>query len=60
MSNLKGKLVLITGSSKGISAPVAKDIAGQGAKAVINYASSEHVAHEVLSFINRTNGTTKK
>lgn len=57
MRNLAGKVILITGSSKGIGAQIAKDMAAQGAKVVINYINSNNEAEEVLSFIERSGGT---
>lgn len=38
---MKDKVVLITGSSKGIGAAIARNFASKGAKVVINYATNE-------------------
>lgn len=57
MSNLKNKVILITGASKGIGAHMAKAFAAQGAKVVINYANSRNRAEEVLNDITQNNGS---
>lgn len=57
MNSIKGKVVVITGASKGIGAQIARDMAGQGAKVVINYASSKHEAQKVLADIHNMGGT---
>ena len=44
MSNLKGKVVLVTGSSKGIGAATARKLADAGAKVIINYAGGKEEA----------------
>ncbi len=56
MSNLKDKVVLITGSSKGIGADMAKAFAAAGAKVVINYSSTEAAAQAVLTDIEAQGG----
>jgi 3-oxoacyl-[acyl-carrier protein] reductase len=56
MSNLKDKVVLITGASKGIGAHMAKAFSTAGAKVVINYASSETAAQALLTDIETEGG----
>ncbi|HIG43583.1 MAG: SDR family oxidoreductase [bacterium] len=47
--NLKGKVVIVTGSSSGVGAATVKLLAGMGCNVVINYASSEAAAKKVAS-----------
>ena len=53
MENLKDKVVLITGSSRGIGAAIALKVSQAGAKVIINYAGSkepaEKLAQEIIS-----------
>ncbi|KAF8533421.1 hypothetical protein BDD12DRAFT_865353 [Trichophaea hybrida] len=53
MSSLTGKIALITGSSKGIGASIARTLAARGATVVINYASSSAAAESVLASLPR-------
>ncbi|PUU94354.1 3-oxoacyl-[acyl-carrier-protein] reductase [Halanaerobium sp.] len=57
MINLKDKKVLITGSSRGIGAEIAKKMAALGAEVVINYAHSKARAEDVKSEIEAAGGT---
>src|SRR3984957_18310095 len=41
MSKLKNKVAVVTGASKGIGASIVKHFAAEGAKVVVNYASSK-------------------
>lgn len=56
MKRLKGQAALITGSSSGIGAGVAKCFASEGAKVVINYASSAQEAEDVVQAISAGGG----
>lgn len=56
MLDLKGKKVLITGSSRGIGAEMAEKMAGLGAEVVINYAHSEKRAEELKEKIEKLGG----
>uniref|UniRef100_UPI003F72C0E0 SDR family NAD(P)-dependent oxidoreductase n=1 Tax=Dyadobacter sp. TaxID=1914288 RepID=UPI003F72C0E0 len=54
---LKDKVAVVTGSSKGIGAGIAKAFAREGAKVVVNYASSRSNAEKVVSEIVHNGGT---
>ncbi len=56
MKNLSNKVILITGSSKGIGAAIAMQAAEAGAKVVINYAGSKNEADNVVSKIIKQGG----
>ncbi|HXD93057.1 MAG TPA: glucose 1-dehydrogenase [Bacteroidia bacterium] len=51
MSKLKNKVAIVTGASKGIGASIAKHFAAEGAKVVVNYASSKEAADKVVKAI---------
>src|SRR3954468_11617801 len=57
MSRLKNKVAIITGASKGIGASIAKYFAAEGAKVVVNYASSKEGADKVVKAITENGGT---
>ncbi len=56
MSNLKNKVAVVTGASKGIGASIAKHFAAAGAKVVVNYASSKEAADKVVKEITDNGG----
>ncbi|MEN0053812.1 MAG: SDR family oxidoreductase [Mucilaginibacter sp.] len=56
MKTLSEKVILITGSSKGIGAAVAKKVAGEGAKVIINYAGGAQAAEETVNEIKANGG----
>jgi len=56
MSKLKGKVAVVTGASKGIGASIAKNLAAEGAKVVVNYATSKAGADVVVDEIVKNGG----
>lgn len=57
MNKLKDKVAIVTGASKGIGASIAKYFAAEGAKVVVNYASSKEGADKVVRAITEQGGT---
>jgi len=47
----EGKVIVVTGSSRGIGKAIAKAFGNQGASVVVNYRSNEEAANEVVSAI---------
>ena len=56
MSDLKGKVAVVTGASKGIGAEIARALAAQGASVVVNYASAKDGADKVVAEISKSGG----
>jgi 3-oxoacyl-[acyl-carrier protein] reductase len=54
--NLKDKVALVTGGSRGIGRSIAATLAGAGALVVINYKSNTAAAEEVVSAITAAEG----
>lgn len=57
MSKLTNKVAVVTGASKGIGAAIATYFAAEGAKVVVNYASSKDGADHVVKTITDNGGT---
>lgn len=57
MSKLNNKVAIITGASKGIGASIAQYFAAEGAKVVVNYATSKEDADKVVKMIAENGGT---
>src|SRR5436309_15389943 len=53
---LNGKVVVVTGASKGIGAGIAKEFATEGASVIVNYASSKQDADRVGDEISKRGG----
>ena len=53
MTNLSGKVAIVTGSSRGIGRAIALQLADLGADVVINYASSPDKAEEVAELVRQ-------
>jgi 3-oxoacyl-[acyl-carrier protein] reductase len=56
MSDLKGKIAVVTGASKGIGAAIAKRLSAAGAAVVVNYSSSKADANRVVAEIKASGG----
>ena len=56
MKTLQGKTAIVTGSSRGIGAAIAKQLAAEGAHVIINYARSAELAQHVVEEIQSQGG----
>ncbi len=56
MSDLKGKVAVVTGASKGIGAGIARGFAAAGAAVVVNYASNREGADSIVADIIAAGG----
>ncbi|WNG34111.1 glucose 1-dehydrogenase [Archangium minus] len=56
MRRFEQKVAIVTGSSRGIGAAVARRLAEEGAKVVVNYTQNEQAAAEVVSSIQALGG----
>lgn len=56
MTELKGKVAIVTGGSRGIGSSIALELAKNGAKVVINYNIRKELADKVVAEINEFGG----
>ncbi|GAB5490617.1 MAG: 3-oxoacyl-[acyl-carrier-protein] reductase [Phototrophicaceae bacterium] len=56
MADFSGKIVIVTGASRGIGRAIALELGTNGATVVVNYNSSEGPAQEVLALIKEAGG----
>jgi 3-oxoacyl-[acyl-carrier protein] reductase len=56
MSELTGKVALVTGGSRGIGRAISVELAKLGAKVVVNYAGNEEAANETLRLVRAAGG----
>lgn len=56
MTDLKDKVALVTGGSRGIGRAIALELAARGAAVVVNYNRSPEAAHEVVTKIVEAGG----
>jgi acetoacetyl-CoA reductase len=49
LADLQGAVVVVTGASRGLGRAIAEELAGAGAKIVVNYARSKEPAEELVS-----------
>ncbi len=59
MSNLNGKVAIVTGASRGVGAAIAERLATEGASVIVNYSGSEARANEVAQSIASNGGKAK-
>jgi 3-oxoacyl-[acyl-carrier protein] reductase len=57
LQNLRGKVAIVTGASRGIGRAIALELAKQGATVAVNYANSSNAATEVVETITSSGGS---
>ncbi|RBW68982.1 acetoacetyl-CoA reductase [Bacillus taeanensis] len=56
MTELQGKVAIVTGGSRGIGAAISKELAQNGVKVVINYNSNSEAADKIVNEIKEAGG----
>lgn len=57
MTELQGKVAIVTGGSKGIGAAITRELASQGVKVAVNYNSSKESAEAIVNEIRENGGS---
>src|SRR5262249_6003851 len=57
MTNLHGKVALVTGSARGIGKAIAERYGSLGASVIVNFSSNEKAALDTTAAIERSGGT---
>ncbi|MGG1674149.1 acetoacetyl-CoA reductase [Neobacillus sp. NRS-1170] len=56
MTDLKGKVAIVTGGSRGIGSAISKELAKNGVKVVLNYVTREELAEKMVADIYEIGG----